>query len=75
MECNREQAERCIQIAVEAFKEFKTQRAENFLKRAEQLYPTHEAKGNIIHPFSSVPLYVYLSRTIYLMYKISHWMT
>lgn len=48
MECNREQAERCIQIAAEAFKEFKTQRAENFLKRAEQLYPTQDAKGNTI---------------------------
>lgn len=49
MECNREQAERCIQIAVQAFNEFKTQRAENYLKRAEELYPTQEAKGNIIH--------------------------
>ena len=50
MESNREQAEKCIIIAAQAFKEYKTQRAKNFLKKAERLYPTQEAKGNIFHP-------------------------
>ncbi|XP_055303316.1 dnaJ homolog subfamily B member 12-like [Sitodiplosis mosellana] len=44
MESNREQAERCIEIAAQAFKEYKTQRANNFLNKAERLYPTQEAK-------------------------------
>lgn len=48
MECNREEAERCIQIAAQAFKEFKTQRAKNFLDKAEKLYPTQQAKGNCV---------------------------
>ena len=45
MESNRDEAERCIQIAVTAFREAKLEKAEKFLKKAEQLFPTQKAKG------------------------------
>lgn len=46
MECNREEAEKCIRIADEALREYKSQRAKNFLNKAEKLYPLQQAKGN-----------------------------
>lgn len=46
MECNREEAEECIRIAAQALREFKAQRAKNFLNKAERLYPSQQAKGN-----------------------------
>lgn len=45
MEGNRDEAERCISIAVQALREAKIERAEKFLKKAEKLYPTQKAKG------------------------------
>lgn len=45
MESNRDEAQRCIQIAAKALRESKMEIAEKFLKKAEKLYPSKEAKG------------------------------
>lgn len=45
MEGNRDEAERCIAIAVQAFREAKIEKAEKFLNKAEKLYPSQKAKG------------------------------
>lgn len=44
MDGNRDEAERCIEIAVIALREAKLDKAEKFLKKAETLYPTQKAK-------------------------------
>lgn len=49
MESNRDEAERCIQIAAQALRESKMEKAEKFLKKAEKLYPTQKAKGIFQH--------------------------
>lgn len=46
MDSNKDEATRCIEIAVTALTEGKISRAEKFLKKAEKLYPTQKAKGN-----------------------------
>lgn len=48
MDGNRDEAERCIEIAVNALREAKLDKAEKFLKKAENLYPTQKAKGESI---------------------------
>lgn len=45
MEGNRDEAERCIGIAVQALREAKIDKAEKFLNKAEKLYPSQKAKG------------------------------
>lgn len=45
MESNRDEAERCIQIAAQALLDSKMEKAEKFLNKAEKLYPTQKAKG------------------------------
>lgn len=45
MEGNRDEAERCIAIAVQALREAKIEKAEKFLNKAEKLYPSQKAKG------------------------------
>lgn len=45
MEGNRDEADRCIAIAVQAIRDGKIERAEKFLKKAEKLFPTQKAKG------------------------------
>lgn len=45
MEGNRDEAERCIEIAVIALREAKLEKAEKFLKKAENLFPSQKAKG------------------------------
>lgn len=47
MDGNRDEAERCIEIAVNALREAKLDKAEKFLKKAESLYPTQKAKGEL----------------------------
>lgn len=47
MDGNRDEAERCIEIAVNALREAKLDKAEKFLKKAENLYPTQKAKGEL----------------------------
>jgi DnaJ homolog subfamily B member 12 len=46
MDSNRDEAERCIQIAMDEMDEGRMDRAEKFLKKAEALYhPTDQTKG------------------------------
>lgn len=47
MESNRDEAERCIEIAAQAFRDSKMEKAEKFLKKADQLFPSQKAKGKI----------------------------
>lgn len=49
MEGNRDEAERCIAIAVHAIREAKIDKAEKFLNKAEKLYPSQKAKGKQHH--------------------------
>lgn len=41
---NKDEALRCIEIAVQAFSDGKLEKAEKFLYKAEKLYPTNKAK-------------------------------
>lgn len=45
MESNRDEADRCIEIAAIAVRERKLDKAEKFLKKAENLFPSQRAKG------------------------------
>lgn len=45
MDGNRDEAERCIDIALDALGSLNFQRAQKFLRKAESLYPTQKAKG------------------------------
>ncbi|CAD6991106.1 unnamed protein product [Ceratitis capitata] len=44
MDGNKDEAARCIDIAVQAFAEGKMEKAEKFLLKAEKLFPTERAK-------------------------------
>lgn len=46
MEVNKDEAERCIELAEKYIKELNREKAEKFLHKAERLYPTERAKGN-----------------------------
>lgn len=46
MEVNKDEAERCIQIAKNAIDSGDSEKAKKFLQKAERLFPTEEAKGN-----------------------------
>lgn len=46
MESNRDEAERCIAIALNAIKSQKADKALRFLDKAQRLFPTERAKGN-----------------------------
>lgn len=45
MEVNKDEAERCIDLAEEQIKIKNREKAEKFLHKAERLYPTQRAKG------------------------------
>lgn len=45
IEGNKDEAMRCIDIAVQALTEGKLEKAEKFLLKAEKLFPTQKAKG------------------------------
>lgn len=45
MEVNKDEAERCIELAKKFISEEKEDKAEKFLLKAEKLYPTQKAKG------------------------------
>ncbi|XP_066549204.1 dnaJ homolog subfamily B member 12 [Amia ocellicauda] len=47
MESNRDEAERCIEIAASAIRDNKTEKALRFLEKAEKLFPTDRAKALI----------------------------
>uniref|UniRef100_UPI003F7C982E dnaJ homolog subfamily B member 12b n=1 Tax=Danio rerio TaxID=7955 RepID=UPI003F7C982E len=44
MEVNRDEAERCIDIAVEALEDSQHEKARRFLEKAQRLFPTHRAR-------------------------------
>ncbi|XP_047465078.1 dnaJ homolog subfamily B member 12b [Mugil cephalus] len=44
MEVNRDEAERCIDIATAAFKTHELEKAQRFLEKAQRLFPTEKAK-------------------------------
>lgn len=48
MEGNRDEAERCINIATKALEAGDKEKALRFLNKAEKLYPTDRAKGEDI---------------------------
>ena len=45
MDSNKDEANRCIDIAVQALSDGKLDKAEKFLLKAEKLFPTQRAKG------------------------------
>lgn len=45
MDGNKDEANRCINIALGAAKLGNLQRAEKFLRKADSLYPSQKAKG------------------------------
>jgi len=45
MEGNRDESERCIKLAEDYIKLGLTDKAKKFLQKAEQLYPSRQAKG------------------------------
>ncbi|XP_048843720.1 dnaJ homolog subfamily B member 12b [Brienomyrus brachyistius] len=45
MEVNRDEAKRCVEIAVAALKNKQTDKAVRFLEKAQRLFPTDEAKA------------------------------
>lgn len=47
MEGNRDEAEKCINIATKALEAGDKEKAIKFLNKAEKLFPTDKAKGNV----------------------------
>lgn len=45
MEVNKDEAERCIEVAEKYVLEGHFEKAEKFLVKADRLYPTQKAKG------------------------------
>lgn len=45
MDSNKDEAYRCIEIGLTAFRAGNLQKAEKFTRKAAQLFPTNEAKG------------------------------
>lgn len=45
MEVNKDEADRCIELAEKYIKEHNREKAEKFLHKAERLYPSERAKG------------------------------
>lgn len=48
MDSNKDEAERCIELAERYIKEKKLKDAEKFLRKAKKLYPTQKAEGERI---------------------------
>lgn len=51
MEVNRDEAKRCVEIAVAALKNKQADKAVRFLEKAQRLFPTDDAKGKATRPF------------------------
>lgn len=51
MDGNRDEADRCIEIAIQSLSDGKYEKAEKFLKKAENLFPTEKAKGTFLNLF------------------------
>lgn len=54
MEGNRDEAEKCINIATKALEAGDKEKALKFLNKAEKLYPTGRAKGSVVWAVLSV---------------------
>lgn len=50
MEVNRDEAERCIDIATAALTSNRPDKAQRFLEKAQRLFPTEKAKGELKWP-------------------------
>lgn len=50
MEVNRDEAERCIDIATAALTDDQPEKARRFLEKAQRLFPTDKAKGELKWP-------------------------
>lgn len=53
MEVNRDEAERCIDIAIAALTSDQPEKAQRFLEKAQRLFPTEKAKGELKWPCPS----------------------
>lgn len=51
MEGNRDEAEKCVEIAREALNAGNREKAQRFLQKAEKLYPLPSARGEALCPF------------------------
>lgn len=47
MDGNKDEADRCIEIAKNYINEGDGEKAKKFLQKAERLFPTDKAKGNV----------------------------
>lgn len=47
MEVNRDEAERCIDIATAALSNDLPEKAQRFLEKAQRLFPTEKARGEL----------------------------
>lgn len=50
MEVNRDEAERCVDIATAALAGDQPDKAQRFLEKAQRLFPTEKAKGELKWP-------------------------
>lgn len=48
MEVNKDEAERCVELAEKYIEEKNRDKAEKFLHKAEKLFPTQRAKGRCL---------------------------
>lgn len=55
MEGNRDEAEKCVEIAREALNAGNREKAQRFLQKAEKLYPLPSARGETSASFLSLP--------------------
>lgn len=56
MEGNRDEAEKCVEIAREALNAGNREKAQRFLQKAEKLYPLPSARGEALGPFPPRPV-------------------
>lgn len=61
MEGNKDEAERCIEIAKKYIDEGNSEKAKKFLQKAERLFPTDKAKGNYYLPLVILVKNMYFS--------------
>lgn len=61
MESNRDEADKCIDIAASSLRDGKLDKAEKFLKKAENLFPSQRAKGILCSLFE----FMYLFKLLY----------
>lgn len=49
MDSNKDEAERCVELAERYMKEKKFEDAEKFIRKAQKLYPTQKTEGERIN--------------------------